>query len=84
MPPVGWIGPIGETGTVMQLRMVVDELHVARLKPHSQMQIRIISQCIEHVQRRHMFQRQAHGIVKPLGAINILALIENRKLVCMP
>ena len=50
MPTLLWIRPIGKFGSVMQIGMVIDKLHVARGKPHFQVQGRVICQGVKKIQ----------------------------------
>jgi hypothetical protein len=66
-----------ETGPVVKLAVIVDELHVAGPEAHLQMQRRVIGERVEHVERRDVIRRQAHGVRKTLGAVDVLALVEH-------
>lgn len=63
----------------MQLAVIVNELHIARLKLHGQMQVRIIGKRIKQIKCFDMGVRQARRINKPLRAFDILALLKHRK-----
>lgn len=68
------IGPIAESGPVMQQGMIVNELHVARLKPHAEMQRGIICERVKEIERLDVSRRQSRRIGKALRTIDILAL----------
>src|SRR3954469_10483476 len=70
------IGPIAESGPVMQQGMIVDELHITRLKPHAEMQSGIICERVEEIERLDVSRSQSRRVGKALRAIDILALIE--------
>src|SRR3954462_1882685 len=70
------IGPIAESGPVMQQGMIVNELHVARLKPHAKMQSGAVCERVKEIERLDVSRRQSRRNGKPLRTIDILALIE--------
>ena len=68
----------------MQLCVVVNELHVAGLQLHPKMQLGVIGQRIEQVQRLDVRRCQAHGALEPLRAVDVLALVEHRQAALVP
>ena len=54
MPSPGRTRPIGKSRAIVQLRMIIDELHVAGPQLHGKMQFWIVGQRIEQIQRFHV------------------------------
>ena len=42
MPALFWIGPICEIGAIVELGVVVHELHVSRLQLHGEMEFGVV------------------------------------------
>ena len=84
MTPLVGIGPVGKSGAVVQLAVIIDELHIAGLKLHRHMEIRIVGQRIKQIKRFYMFVCQTRCVVEPLGAFDVLALIEYGQLARVP
>src|SRR5580693_48888 len=82
-PPLGF-GPVHEAGAVVQHRVVVHELHVARLELHEHVQLGIVGQRIEQVERLDMGGRQARGVGEALGGVDVLALVDRGEEALVP
>ena len=59
--------PVHKAGTVMQLRVVVHELHIARLQLHSQMQFRIVGERVEVIQCLDVFVSQSVSVLPEIA-----------------
>ncbi len=68
----------------MQQRVIVNELHVTRLKLHAKMKMFVVSQGIEQIERLDISRRQSQRIGKALRAVDVLALIEAREEALVP
>ena len=62
----------------MKQSVIVNKLHVTRLKLHSKMEVGVIRDRIEQIERLDVSWCQSRRIGKALRTINILALIETR------
>src|SRR5581483_8223021 len=76
MPLLACVRPVAKSRPVMQQSVVVNKLHVTRLKLHTKMEAGIICEFIEQIERLDVSLCQSRRIGKTLGAIDILALIE--------
>ena len=68
----------------MQQHVVVDELDVARRQPHREVQLRIVGQCVEGIERLDVERAQARRFRKTLRAVEVLALVEDAERAGMP
>ena len=74
-PPLG-LGPVHEAGAVVQDGVVVHELHVARLELHEHVQLGIVGQRVEQVERLDVSGREARRVGEALGGVDVLALVD--------
>src|ERR1700724_704238 len=76
MPLLACVWPVAKCGSVMQQSVIVNKLHVAGLKLHTEMEAGVICESIEQIERLNVRGCQSQRIGKALCTIDILALIE--------
>ena len=64
--------------------MIVYKLHITWLKPHNDMQLRIIGKRIELVKCIDVLCAKTHGLGESLSRIDVLALIDRRHQAFVP
>ncbi len=77
--PARRLGPVLEGRAVVQQRVVVNELHVAGLQRHREMQRRVVAQRVEQVQRFDLQLARGRRIGEALRRIDVLALVDRRQ-----
>src|SRR5258708_5509356 len=67
-----------ERGPIMKDRVVVHKLYIAGLQLHHQVQIRIVSQPIQQIERLYLNRTQRRNSGKAAGRLDILSLVDRR------
>ena len=66
MTLLAWIGPIAESGPIMQQGMIVNELHVTRLEPHAKMQSGAVCERVKEIERlQDSIHTKRSNVVRP-------------------
>src|SRR5262249_61539709 len=79
-----WLRPVLESRAVVQDRVVVDQLYVARTKLHLYIQRRVVGQRVEHIQRLDLSGGESRNIRRPARRFDVLPLIDRREQSLMP